>query len=282
MTDELHLPRRLREKLLDVVLLDQHGFHGAMDGMAFLERIWDLTEMPSTDRRYSHGRGDIRTHWASFDDWDDEYLLVTRLSLLDDDDAVFAEFVELCIHPRVLPDSDARAQRIEALRGVLDDTGWQLKETGQMGEHTMHSLTFGADTLPNQYDVALSFAGEQRDYVGGVAAELVANDVSVFYDEYETADLWGKDMVEHLDLVYRKQARYVIMFVSKEYAEKAYPTHERRSALARAIKSRQEYILPVRFDFTDVPGLHPTILYLEASKYAPAEVARLTAAKLRK
>lgn len=114
------------------------------------------------------------------------------------------------------------------------------------------------------YDVALSFAGEQRDLVEAIAKCLKEeHQVSVFYDKYEKAALWGKDLYEHLSDVYQNQARFCIMFVSKEYAEKVWTTHERKSAQARAFRERgNEYILPVKFDDTDIPGLPSTTGYL--------------------
>lgn len=42
------------------------------------------------------------------------------------------------------------------------------------------------------YDVALSFAGEDRKYVHRVAEALAEKGVKVFYDNFEEADLWGK------------------------------------------------------------------------------------------
>ena len=39
--------------------------------------------------------------------------------------------------------------------------------------------------MRHDYDVALSFAGEQRDYVEQVAVILRANSFSVFYDGFE-------------------------------------------------------------------------------------------------
>src|SRR5687768_10619908 len=98
------------------------------------------------------------------------------------------------------------------------------------------------------YDVALSFAGEDRPYVGAVAAALVDSGVKVFYDEYETITLWGKDLYVHLRDVYQSQARYTVLFASKHYAEKVWTNHERESAQARAIAESSEYILPARFD----------------------------------
>jgi hypothetical protein len=38
-----------------------------------------------------------------------------------------------------------------------------------------------------QFDVALSFAGEDRVYTGDIAERLRSHDVRVFYDEYEQA-----------------------------------------------------------------------------------------------
>ena len=46
--------------------------------------------------------------------------------------------------------------------------------------------TAGPGAVPGQrWDVALSFAGAQRDYVGQVAAALKAQGVRCFYDEDE-------------------------------------------------------------------------------------------------
>ena len=45
-----------------------------------------------------------------------------------------------------------------------------------------------------KYDIALSFAGEDREYVEKVATLLKENGVKVFYDKFEQVDLWGKDV----------------------------------------------------------------------------------------
>jgi hypothetical protein len=87
-----------------------------------------------------------------------------------------------------------------------------------------------------QYDVSLSFAGEDRDYVRQVADELTSQGIRVFYDEYEKAELWGKDLYTHLDDVYQNAAQYCVMFVSQHYANKLWTNHERQSAQARALK----------------------------------------------
>ena len=132
-----------------------------------------------------------------------------------------------------------------------------------------------------RFDVALSFAGEQRDYVRAVASFLRSEGVSLFYDEFDRTRLWGKDLIEELDLVYRIGSRLVVMFVSADYARKQWTKHERRSALAAALEHRREYVLPVRFDDTDLPGLQPTTYYLRANRLTPAELGAKIVQKLR-
>lgn len=131
-----------------------------------------------------------------------------------------------------------------------------------------------------KYDVALSFAGEQRSYVKAVAGRLHDAGVRVFFDEYETADLWGKNLYDHLDEVYSQQSRYCVLFASEAYKRKVWTDHERQSAQERAIKEKGEYILPVRFDDTKIPGLRDTIGYQDANKLTPLQLARLIVQKL--
>jgi TIR domain len=131
-----------------------------------------------------------------------------------------------------------------------------------------------------EYDFCLSFAGEQRTYVEEVASELKSRGIRVFFDDYEKAELWGKDLYAHLDEVYQHLGRYCILFASADYARKVWTSHERRSAQARALKEKQEYILPARFDDTPIPGLPDTVHYVDLRNTTPRQLADLAAAKL--
>jgi len=132
----------------------------------------------------------------------------------------------------------------------------------------------------HRFDVALSFAGEQRDYVEAVASALREAGLSVFYDEYHKVELWGKDLYSHLDRVYREEARFCILFLSSDYADKVWTKHERRSAQARAFREHTEYVLPVRFDDTQIEGIPETVGYFDVSAMDPAELAQLTIQKV--
>jgi DNA-binding SARP family transcriptional activator len=131
-----------------------------------------------------------------------------------------------------------------------------------------------------EFDLCLSFAGEDRVYVEAVADVLKERRVRVFYDKYMAVELWGKELSEHLDKVYRRLSRYCVIFVSANYARKLWTTHERKSAQARAVTENEEYILPARFDDTEIPGLRPTVGYVDLRHILPEELAYLILQKL--
>ena len=131
-----------------------------------------------------------------------------------------------------------------------------------------------------EFEVALSFAGEDRAYVERVADKLRDMGLRVFHDKYESVTLWGKNLYDHLREVYTDRAQFVVIFISQHYKAKVWTNHERESAQARAFREKKEYILPVRFDSTRLPGLLDTIGYLDAKHNTADRLAQLIRAKL--
>lgn len=130
------------------------------------------------------------------------------------------------------------------------------------------------------FDVALSFAGEDRAYVEKTASFLARMGFRVFYDKYEKVTLWGKDLYTHLSDIYFRHARYTVIFISQHYAKKVWTNHERKSAQARAFLSKKEYILPARFDNTKLPGILPTTGYINLREIKPRQLAGLIKEKI--
>lgn len=133
------------------------------------------------------------------------------------------------------------------------------------------------------YDIAFSFAGEQRNYVYEVYRILTDEyDVKVFYDQSEEiqANIWGKDLTEEFHKIYSEQSRYCLIFISNEYEEKVWTRVEKRSALERAIKEKKEYILPAHFDDTVIPGIPRTIGYIDIYDMNPEDFSAIILRKL--
>ena len=130
------------------------------------------------------------------------------------------------------------------------------------------------------YDIALSFAGEDRDKAQELASALVTKGLKVFFDEYEQANLWGKDLYAHLSRVYQVEAKYCLMLLSQSYAQKQWTNHERRAAQARAFVEHQEYILPLRLDDAEVDGVLGTTGFLDARRLSTESIVDAVVSKV--
>jgi TIR domain len=120
-----------------------------------------------------------------------------------------------------------------------------------------------SSVLPDSFDVAISFAGTERPQAEKLAEILRAAGYAVFYDDYYPEHLWGKDLPVFFDEIFRKRARFCVIFVSKEYRDRKWTSLEARSAQARALEEKgKEYILPIRVDDTELAGLLPTVGYV--------------------
>ena len=215
------------------------------------------------------------------------------------DDAELGQFVEGKIYwswkynlgPAVFRPWEARRLGVEVedlQQAAFPNTGslWELRNVNEYqalpalvgrfeSKIGASSTTVGAR---NRYDVALSFAGEQREFVEAVAEALRSAGASVFYDGF--AALWGKDLTVELESVYRTQSRYVVIFVSREYVDKAWPNLERQHALAGRIERMDDSVLPARFDDVALPGLPSSVGYLDIDDRTPEDLAALVLAKL--
>lgn len=276
-----------RRDLLDYLLTFPGRYHGRLDLLPFLSRVWDLSKLPSTDSRFQDASGDIWQHMVNNSDWDDDYLLFSYLDLLHCDVKVLLTFMEQCVHPLVRRTQEEATAIVSALNDMLPVDGYQLEVHRHISgrpvyvcKPAIHGEAQGKK--PSQpYDVVLSYAGEDQAYVEQVAHCLDDAKVHFFFAPFKEVEMWGKDLTEYLDMIYGGNAKFCVMFISEHYARKAWPTHEKRSALAAAVERKQEYILPARFDGTEVPGLRSSTVYVDLNQKTPEELANLIAKKLR-
>jgi TIR domain len=139
--------------------------------------------------------------------------------------------------------------------------------------------------MAHEFDVALSFAGEDRAFAEQIAADLRSAGVKVFYDDFYAADLWGEDLGVRLREIYKGGSRHCIMILTEPYVRKMWTSWERRQAIERLIEQKGEpYILPVRLDgfHGDVPGLPGTISYLAVRRDQARRVVDAYLAKVGK
>jgi hypothetical protein len=137
--------------------------------------------------------------------------------------------------------------------------------------------------MPFEFDVAMSFAGEDRDLAEEIAEGLRDRRVSVFYDFDQRHKMLGKNLIDYLADMYRDKCKYCVLIISKHYAAKKWPSHERKAALERALQQKDsEYVLPVRVDDTEIAGFYnKSIAYLDASDMTTHDIIEILARKIK-
>lgn len=128
----------------------------------------------------------------------------------------------------------------------------------------------------SSYDLAFSFAGEDREYVESVKTECDRLGLVTYYDKERKMDQWGKSFLSEQRKVYSGyKTKHFVPFVSKYYFTKPIPTDEFKSALLESTK-RSRYILPIKLDDSEisVEYLHGDIQYISKNDFTPRQLAQ--------
>ncbi|MCA1705675.1 MAG: toll/interleukin-1 receptor domain-containing protein, partial [Actinobacteria bacterium] len=132
-----------------------------------------------------------------------------------------------------------------------------------------------AAAVTQDYDIAVSFAAEQRDYVERTVTAAKSLTLRVFYDRDMSHTWWGRNFVVEQRKVYGQRALHFVPFISIEYLARPYPRDEFSYAMLRVVEREDRYILPVLVGEVVVPPelLHPCIGYLRAEEHTPEQLA---------
>ena len=134
-----------RRNIIDYLLIRKYSFYGRLNLIEFLKRIWDLSSMPSTDRRFKDAGGDINQHMINNCDWDCDYLLCKYLNLLECEEGTFLKFIETCLHPVVLSDEKQVEETLLEFNIFLEQEGYRLEASSQMaGRPIFKAIRFKA------------------------------------------------------------------------------------------------------------------------------------------
>ena len=131
-----------------------------------------------------------------------------------------------------------------------------------------------------EYNIAISFACEERTYAEILSEILIFNGLNVFYDKFETSNLIGKNLLEEFSEIYGSKADYCIILISESYCKKAYTNFERRNALDKLVFEKPDYIIPIKFDDSWVKGLPKATSYFDIKNYSIIEISEIILKKL--
>ena len=111
---------------------------------------------------------------------------------------------------------------------------------------------FREGTKAYTYDIALSFAGENRELAKFLAEQFETLDVPVFYDELYEANFLGKALTKQFVKIFKEESRFILCLLDKNHADRVWPTFERECFLPRV---EDGSVIPVFIDDTIFVGI---------------------------
>lgn len=133
-----------------------------------------------------------------------------------------------------------------------------------------------------RFKVALSFPGERREFVSTVADGLsnrLGRD-SVFYDKYFESELARPNLDTVLQKVYHERSDLIVVFLCEEYEKKEWCGLEWRAIRDLIKRRRDEDIMLMRFDGSEIPGLYSIDGYIDLGERSPSEAVDLICRRL--
>jgi hypothetical protein len=137
-----------RRNISDAFILENVFWWGRFEEQQFLARLYNLAEMPSTDRRCANASDDIWQHRQRNTDWPNDWVFYdSRFNLISAPDEEFLRFLCEMLHPVVQP----KTEEVERIRNILNPhlvkDGWEIREQMQISGRPVFAAfrSFGSD-----------------------------------------------------------------------------------------------------------------------------------------
>lgn len=132
------------------------GEHSRIDSVQFLNKIWELRLMSSSDPRFRTAAEDAKKHLIDNDDWDNDYVFLDRFKLLDCKEEEFIKFLNVVISPDVRSDEDEIEKYISVIVGLLPKEYNVVETTDKYGQLIRSVLIKSKDNREEeQYPIGL-------------------------------------------------------------------------------------------------------------------------------
>lgn len=125
-----NVPRTIRQNIIDGLKIDKVSWNGRLNEVEFLQRLYDLENLPSNDSRFKNSAQDIWQHRINNpDDWSDDWIYDdSRFGLLAGSAETFLRFLCEIVHPVVRPERNEALKLVQEFNDQLRKEGWYLVE----------------------------------------------------------------------------------------------------------------------------------------------------------
>ena len=182
----------VRQAIFDEIMLNKISWSGRLEEPDFLNRIFDLSKMPSYDSRYDNAYDDIQKHRIMNYDWEDDWVFTDRrFNLLHCEEEILLKFLSLTINPVSRIDDDGVNQLIEIYNRNLLDSGIEFYEKSKIAGKSVYGyreITEKTSVLENkiaaQRKLALVVGCSEYEFAGSLENPL--NDAVAMKQHLET------------------------------------------------------------------------------------------------
>ena len=226
--NERQISEVTRRNIVDSFSVNNVNWAGRFEEQQFLARLYNLLEMPSTDRRYSNAADDIWKHRVMNNDWPDDWVFYdSRFQLINAPDDEFLRFLCEVLHPVVQPNLDEVLRIRSFINDHLVKDGWELQEQMQISgqpvyaatralEGSIHTAeatkvvvqTIGAEYVSRQVTRMQTALNSEPDVAIGTAKEFVETvcktiltERNIAYDSNEKLPRLVRQVVAALELI---------------------------------------------------------------------------------
>ncbi|NJR63006.1 MAG: hypothetical protein HC769_31990 [Cyanobacteria bacterium CRU_2_1] len=204
-----------RRYILNIFIKENHCWFGEFSEIDFLNRLYALEELPSSDERFDDASDDICQHRVKNHDWEDNWVFYDERFNLGDGEAddVLLKFLCETIHPILRTNQEEATYLLHAYNKLLAPDGYEIYPSSQISSRPVfgfreitpktftlldHKMTlsvqpiqkilFGSPGTGKSYQIR-KIAAEQL----GILEEMTNQTVkTVFHPEYTYADFIGK------------------------------------------------------------------------------------------
>ncbi len=130
-----------------------------------------------------------------------------------------------------------------------------------------------------RHDLAISFASQQRPLARELANRLTAGGYAIFFDEYATTQIGGRELGCYFGEMFESDARFGLILASQDYRKRMWTNYEREFMISRRVRDN-DYLLVLRCDKARIQGLSESLGYWSAKDHTPSGLTEMIAARI--
>jgi hypothetical protein len=193
----MEISESTRRDIIDYLITNNVRWSGRLEEPEFLNRLFDLSRLPSTDYRKSQfptAYEDIWQHRVNNFDWNDDWVFYdSRFNILHTDDDKFLRFLCEMLHPVVRSDPEEVRSLQQLYNKYLRNDGYEIVERSRMSGKPIFAARqiqlSGKEILPQAKE---TYRETNSEYVMRQITRMEA----AIHDEPDLAIGTAKELIE--------------------------------------------------------------------------------------